>query len=770
MRFISLYKTLSIVFLVIYTTSINKVNCQNIYFPHQYYKDSISLITHLPILAAKLVTVYKEKDRSTYLDNLFRLQTLSGNYIESIETLNKFRDFNYSSDFNFGRSIGAQFESFALAKLEYNKSKLDFDIIYGKILEKMTKGMTDRALYNLSNYFNTSIIDLKDRFYKQLTTIDSAKDSISVDVAIKLCRNFNTYIVFDQILFLGKKYTSKLSVNQLIIEDSVLIKTRDGSILSARIARRKDQKDKSPCIMMLNIYANKADQNRAIQAALNGYVGIVVNTRGKYLSPDSIIPYEYDGRDAYDAIDWISKQDWCDGRVGMYGGSYLGFIQWAAAKQMHPALKTIVPQVSVLPGLENVYRGGVFLTNELSNIHDLTKGKFAVVPSNLDDQVWESLQFKWYSSGKAFDALDTLEGRPNAIFHKYIKHSSYDAYWQNMVPYKKDFMKINIPILSITGHFDGNLRGSFYYFKEHYKYNKNAEHYMLFGPYDHFGAQNNPTDLGDFKLDSVARLSIYSLVWNWFDYVFKGKPKPVILKDKLNYEVIGKNKWKHSSTISTAANNSIVFYFNSRFEKKNFTLTSIKGRGNEFISQIIDLKDRSDSSKLNTFDHSDSINIVSNSISLISNTLNEDIEIGGEFLLNATIEINKKDMDIEATLLELDANGGVFTLSEVTNRLSYLEDPSNRNLLIPNKKTILPSMIGKFASKKVSKGSKIKLVLRILKSPYQQINYGTGKDVSTESIKDAGEPLQIKWYNDSYIKIPVWRDPSMLRPQDKRKN
>jgi uncharacterized protein len=73
-----------------------------------------------------------------------------------------------------------------------------------------------------------------------------------------------------------------------------------------------------------------------------------------------------------------------------------------------------------------------------------------------------------------------------------------------------------------------------------------------------------------------------------------------------------------------------------------------------------------------------------------------------------------------------------------------------------------------FISKKIEKGSKLIFTFGVNKSPYSQINYGTGKDVSTESIKDAGEPLQIKWYNDSYIQIPVWR-PALSKVEGDKK-
>ncbi len=81
-----------------------------------------------------------------------------------------------------------------------------------------------------------------------------------------------------------------------------------------------------------------------------------------------------------------------------------------------------------------------------------------------------------------------------------------------------------------------------------------------------------------------------------------------------------------------------------------------------------------------------------------------------------------------------------------------------RQLLQPNKMEQIPIRQSIFTSKKVEKGSRLLLLVGISKNPNWQLNYGTGKDVSDETIKDAGEPMVVKWYNDSYVEIPVYKD------------
>jgi len=69
----------------------------------------------------------------------------------------------------------------------------------------------------------------------------------------------------------------------------------------------------------------------------------------------------------------------------------------------------------------------------------------------------------------------------------------------------------------------------------------------------------------------------------------------------------------------------------------------------------------------------------------------------------------------------------------------------------------------RFVSKKINAGSRLIILLNINKHPFEIINYGSGKPVSTETIKDAGEPLQIKWHNTSCIKIPLCKNNSTYK-------
>lgn len=544
------------------------------------------------------------------------------------------------------------------------------------------------------------------------------------------------------IITFGQKQAADDSI--YAIQDSVLIPTRSGIDISAIIVRKQGNKRPLPTILFYTTYYQDAgDAIFAKKSVERDYVGVVAFARGIKTDLKDYKPFENEGTDIYDIIDWISKQQWCDGNVGMYGGSYTGFSQWAVIKNIHPALKTIVPQVAVMPGYDFPMENNVPLSNILGWSNDNIY-KYKQLPRNLP--------FDYFNNGIAFNKIDSLAGYNNPIFQKWLSHPAYDSYWQSKVPTPDEYNKINIPILTTTGYYDGSQIGAIQYFKLHTKYNKNANHYFVIGPYDHWGGQRRPAkNLMGYEIDNVASINMMNLAYDWLDYILKGKPKPELLKDKVNYQVMGTNEWKHSSSLEKINNDTLTLYL----DKTN--LTSLKPKKKDFQKQSIDFKDRESQNNYFTpsiiFDTLDA----SNGLVFTTKPFQNSFTINGSFTGNLWATINKKDMDISLALYELMPDGKYFFLTRYIGRASFAKDNSKRQLLQPDKKESIPFHNTRFVSKKISEGSRLVILLNINKHPFEIINYGSGKSVSEETIKDAGEPLKIKWHNDSFLKIPIWK-------------
>ncbi|MHC0442074.1 CocE/NonD family hydrolase [Flavobacterium sp. 3-210] len=544
------------------------------------------------------------------------------------------------------------------------------------------------------------------------------------------------------------------------IQDSVMIKTRDGAFISAILVRKKGIITPKPVILQFTIYVSERRDLKSLKtAADNDYVGVIVYSRGKRFSPGEIFPYENDSNDAYDVIDWISKQEWCDGRVGMYGGSYNGLTQWAACKKMHPALKTIVPYVANKAGMGLPMENNVFINPNYEWSFYVGNNKYLDTIAGNDRQRFRKMQFNWWETGVAYKKMDSIDGTPNRLFQRWIQHPSFDEYWQKMGPYKKDFAQINIPILAIDGYYNDSQNSSLYYLRELHKYNPKADSYLIIGPYSHFGAQKGGTAvLNGYKVDADALINTNKITYQWFDYIFKNKPKPEILKDRVNYEVMGANEWRSAPSIDKMNNGFLTFYLTNTKSGDFYSLNNKKPAKKGYLPQEVNFVDRVNS---NNFYYPDPIINdqvdTTNGYVFISEPIKEPLLVNGSFLGEIKASINKKDMDIGVTLYEVMPDGTYFNLAYFIGRASYAKDITQRNLLKPDTIESIPFSNTRLVSKKLSKGSRLLITLNVNKNPFSEINYGTGKVVTEESIKDAKEPLKIRWYNDSFVKIPIWK-------------
>lgn len=300
----------------------------------------------------------------------------------------------------------------------------------------------------------------------------------------KYIKPFIGFVIILQILFSCTQRNhiqqprQVLKNNQIyLVQDSIIIPTKDGGELSVIIVRNKSINNPEATILFHSIYANQMDLNKAYKIANRGYHVVLSYTRGKALSKSRINPYKYEANDTYNIIDWISKQPWSNKKVGMYGGSYCGYVQWASVKhKIHPSLKTIVPSAAVAPGVAEPMENGVIPNFFYPWPHYVTNNKYLDTLLYNDNDRWYNLNKNWYQAGIAYQDMDRLDGLPNPIFKEWLSHPTFDAYWQELLPYKTDFSHINIPVLSTTGYYDGGQIGSLYYLKEHYKYNPKAEH------------------------------------------------------------------------------------------------------------------------------------------------------------------------------------------------------------------------------------------------------------------------------------------------------
>ncbi|MFT4937234.1 MAG: putative CocE/NonD family hydrolase [Paraglaciecola sp.] len=625
--------------------------------------------------------------------------------------------------------------------------------------------MSDEALFQINSALGWSVTRAQDyvhnvfKRYKDLPMLNREQ-------VIDLIVNTHIYRVLSKVIPVTEKLLNAENSKRYVIVPDTLITTPDGIELSATIVKKRNFAAKLPAALQFTIYANESVHIKtAIHAAVHGYVGVVANSRGKRSSLNDIVPWEHEGEDASKVIDWITHQPWNNGDVVMYGGSYNGFTQWAAAKHMHPALKAMAPYsaASLITGLP--YENNIMITGNYEWAFHVTNNKTMDNSVYADWQKSNQLLTTLFESGRATKDIDKIDGKPNPWFQKWLSHPSFDSYYQKMVPYKHEYADINIPVLSITGYFDGGQISAVDYLKRHYKYNQNAKHWLLIGPYNHGTAQGQPNSYhSNYKLDDVAlEKDTEEVVFDWFDFVLYGGEKPKLIQDKVNYQLMGSNQWRHSGSLDGLNKQSKTFYLSTSANiDERYSLLLRPEKEIAYVSQTVDMADRTTQHNSAPWPVISSQLNEPNGLVYVTQVFDKPQELAGSITGHFSISVNKKDVDIGYNFYEIDEQGNTFHLNNYRSRASYASDMSKRQLLTPNKKTNIAIVNARMTAKLIKKGSRLAIVLNVNKNRDAQVNMGSGKNVSEESKQDAGEPLNLKWFNDSQINIPLkpWKNQS----------
>ncbi|WP_149698851.1 CocE/NonD family hydrolase [Chitinophaga sp. CF418] len=547
---------------------------------------------------------------------------------------------------------------------------------------------------------------------------------------------------------------------QYVTDSSLQVPLRDGTVLSCMLVYQKDAKWPLPAVLRISCYPMGADTTRAQFVADSGYAGVFVYNRGKARSGGSFYPMENDAADNYEIIDWISKQSWCNGKVGMYGGSYLGFTQWATMKKIHPALKTIVPQVAVGPGIDYPNPGGIFLTYSLQWLKLVRNNHYMDLSTFQDEKKWKALNTEYLLRGLPFNKLDSLEGDGmDTVFQRWITHPGYDDFWQRMTPTAEEFSRIGIPILTTTGFFDDDQRGAMHYYNMHNQYGPKggvSQHYLFIGPFDHVGGQGGPRRnlIPPYPIDTVAMVDQKQLVLDWFNYTLKGGKKPDFLQDRIAVFAMGENKWHYFPSIEKMNRDTLQFYLPAKPEETLHT----RKRGGKPLLFHYDAADPIDDTIV-IYDGASSI--ITEGIfrkkyleTLSTAPLKEDMILNGSITADLWMSSGTPDADIMITWWEIDANGRKWPLAHIAQRLSlsidktkpvYWKEHEVHHITLDNTPWIC---------KQLKKGSRIVMTISPASNLYWEKNYGAAKDVSQQTLLDT-LLHELKFYPESYFSIPV---------------
>lgn len=749
---------------LIFIPSISAVNAQTFAFRKNSTVDTIPLSQTMPEFAEAVLSTYREEDQDKLLVNKMRLQMVAGKYHDALVSIKSVRQLRTTNGDAQAATAYLVYEIFAEAMLKQSAT-ISFDSAFKQSFRDIYGRLDNRTAAEIQWIFGASLARAEADLTNAVEKAGVA-GNVGMADALDLVRRFQFLQVYSRISPLVDTVMLEDETRRYSIEKGLQITMPDGIKIEALVVRPNAVKNPLTTLLSFTIYANDDwSLSDAKTAASYGYIGVVAYTRGKGAgSSGPIIPYEYDGQDAAGVINWISRQPWSDGKVGMYGNSYNSFTQWAAAKHRPPALKALMTSGSAAPGIDVPMQGGIFQNFMYPWPFYTTNNKSLDDETYQDSGRWSGLYQNWYKAGSAYREMDAIDGKANPVFRRWLEHPDYDTYWQRMIPYRNEFADIDIPVLAVTGYFDGARVGVQYYYDQHMRYNPKADHTLLIGPFEHLSINAGVArNVEGYDIDQAGLINLQALRYEWFDHIFKGTPKPELLKDHVNYEVMGGNEWKHAPSLQAMANDVMRFYLQPGIDGNNGRLSDLVPAKKTLLMQRIDFSDRSDMDWAPPELAVTKLLDTHNGIAFISEPIAENTEISGLMTGKLDFITNKRDVDLAVTLYEKMENGDYFQLTYHLGRVSYAKDRSKRQLLKPGKRNQVDFRSERLVSRKLNAGSRLVIVVSVVKQFDQQINYGTGKDVSDETITDAATPLEIIWRNTSYVELPVWRENSGVK-------
>lgn len=329
------------------------------------------------------------------------------------------------------------------------------------------------------------------------------------------------------------------------IDRGVKVPMRDGLTLSADIYRPQGV-EKAPIILVRTPYKKEMAEMQARFYARRGYVYAVQDCRGKFASQGVWEPFVNESKDGYDTIEWLAKQPYSNGKVGMIGGSYVGWVQWWAAGMHPPHLVTMIPNVSPPDPFYNVpYEYGVFfLWGDIWWDYIVDSGAAADISgaalSKLNDRKYSKLL-------RALPVIDldkAVLGKEDPAWRKWIEHPTDDSYWRSA-----DFMDhlkdVNIPVFHQSGWFDGDGIGTKLNYLKMEQY-KHSYQKLTLGPWGH--TDTAARMIGDRDFTESAIIDLERDYLRWFDHWLKGVDNGIDKEPLVSVFVMGSNKWLHGQT------------------------------------------------------------------------------------------------------------------------------------------------------------------------------------------------------------------------------
>ena len=570
------------------------------------------------------------------------------------------------------------------------------------------------------------------------------------------------------------------------IDMSHMIKVRDGVELEAWVTKPSRLAGKVPTVLTLTQYDIDGGRHgdSAGYYAGRGYAFVQAYVRGRGRSggekSDNLGVQV--GRDGYDLVEWIAAQPWSDGRVVMFGGSFVGMTQWRTAAQLPPHLAAIAPYAPIYPGWDIPNTNGIpqaWTTVILGYV----SGR-ALNPGFIHNQnYWAGKMLEQYASYRPFaelaDALGIApddwwmldeHGQKRPMFEVWLDHVGDAAFNLAAEPQSASYARMNFPVLTATGYYDDDQPGTLRYYRNYMAHAPAAavaQNHLIIGPWDHSGTQEPTQVIEGVSIPPAAVVDMQKLHADWYDFALGRGALPALLRDHVAYFMLGADEWRYAKTLEAASSGEqLTFYLGDAdgtpedlFHSGRLTTQPQKAEPPALL-----VSDPHELPELEVAKYAAGADLTSQfrafqkrAISFHSAPFERDTDMAGQMRLTLLCESGTPDFDLWAQVMMVLPDGSAIRLGEDIRRARFRDGPFKPELMRPGQIVEIPFEFN-WLARRIPAGARLRLTIAPLNSPNYQKNFNTGGRMGYEKIADA-RVANIKIFHDarraSRLTVPI---------------
>jgi uncharacterized protein len=488
----------------------------------------------------------------------------------------------------------------------------------------------------------------------------------------------------------------------ITMERSVPVNMRDGVVLYADIYRPQNP-GKFPVLLERTPYNKDSSVHFAIRAAAHGYVVIVQDVRGRYKSAGEWYPFKHESEDGYDTVEWAAALPYSDGKVGMFGGSYVGATQMLAAIAHPPHLAGICPVVTASNYHDNwTYQGGAlaqwFDESWTTGLAQDTVNRYLATVSN----AVEGSRTLPLANYPLFNVKGNLEengltAKFAPYFLDWLAHPSFDDYWRQW-SIQDHYADIQVPALTVAAWYDlfqgGSLRNYMGIRAQggSEAARKGQQLLIIIGGHAGLGRK-----VGDVDFGPTAEFNEDDTTLNWYDFLFKGIKNDFAKATPVKIFVMGTNTWRDEDAWPLARAVTTRYFLHSSGRANSSS-------GNGMLSQTPPVTEPTDQYVYDPEDPVPTIGgpLCCDAVHLAAGPRDQrpvelrqdvliysaapfatDTEVTGPVSVELYAKSSALDTDFTAKLVDVWPNGFAQNLTEGIVRARYRDSQSNPSLLVP---------------------------------------------------------------------------------------